>query len=72
MSHRRSSFHWCALVLGMHNWDRCAGAGVACSSMASKDFMKRFASIPVTTTAGGYNPLLQDFSNTSFFVGQTS
>ena len=34
--------------------------------------MKRFASIPETTTAGGYNPLLQDFSNTSFFVGQTS
>lgn len=39
--------------------------------MKSRDFMKRYASIGETTAAGGYNPLLQDFSNTSFFVGST-
>ena len=33
--------------------------------------MKRYASIADAMTAGGYNPLLQDFSNTSVFVGQT-
>ena len=48
---------------------RCAG--VTSSSMKSREFMKRYATLADTMTAGGYNPLLQDFSNTSFFVGQT-
>ena len=46
-------------------------AGVTSSSLKSREFMKRYASIADTMTAGGYNPLLQDFTNTSFFVGQT-
>lgn len=47
-------------------------AGVNSSVMKSEAFMKRYASIGDTTTVGGYNPLLQDYSNTSFFVGQRS
>jgi hypothetical protein len=46
-------------------------AGVTSSSMKSREFMKRYATLADTATASGYNPLLQDFSNTSFFVGQT-
>jgi hypothetical protein len=40
--------------------------------MKNEAFMKRYASIIDTTTSNGYNPLLQDYSNTSFFVGQRS
>lgn len=38
--------------------------------MKSREFMKRYASLAETTCAGGYNPLLQDFRNTSFFIGE--
>lgn len=38
--------------------------------MKTAEFMKRFADLPATTTSSGYNPLLRDFTNTSFFIGQ--
>eukprot|EP01127_Copromyxa_protea_P006131 TRINITY_DN15945_c0_g1_i1.p1 TRINITY_DN15945_c0_g1~~TRINITY_DN15945_c0_g1_i1.p1 ORF type:complete len:487 (+),score=71.99 TRINITY_DN15945_c0_g1_i1:207-1463(+) len=42
-----------------------------CSSTTSstKDFMREFASVSETRTKLGYNPLLEDFSNTAFFIG---
>lgn len=49
-----------------------SGAGISTAVMKSEAFMKRYASIADTTTSNGYNPLLQDYSNTSFFVGQLS
>ncbi|KAK9825352.1 hypothetical protein WJX81_001851 [Elliptochloris bilobata] len=45
-------------------------AGVNTQHMKTVEFMKRFANLPATTTQSGYNPLLRDFTNTSFFVGQ--
>ncbi|CAL5218657.1 g361 [Coccomyxa viridis] len=45
-------------------------AGLQSSVLKSREFMKRYASLAETTCAGGYNPLLQDFKNTSFFIGQ--
>ena len=45
-------------------------AGVNTQHMKTPDFMRRFANLPATTTSGGYNPLLRDFSNTAIFVGQ--
>lgn len=51
--------------------DCCAGcSGVQSSVIKSREFMKRYASLAETTCSGGYNPLLQDFKNTSFFIGQ--
>ena len=34
----------------------------------TRDFMMRHADLTQTATASGYNPLLQDFSNTKFFL----
>ncbi len=45
-------------------------AGVNTQHMKTREFMKRFAELPASTTQSGYNPLLRDFTNTSFFVGQ--
>jgi len=45
-------------------------AGVNTQHMKTREFMKRFADLPASTTQSGYNPLLRDFTNTSFFVGQ--
>lgn len=45
-------------------------AGLQTSVLKSREFMKRYASLADTTCAGGYNPLLQDFKNTTFFIGQ--
>ncbi|EIE25916.1 DUF185-domain-containing protein [Coccomyxa subellipsoidea C-169] len=49
-----------------------SAGGISTAVMKSEAFMKRYASIADTTTSNGYNPLLQDYSNTSFFVGQLS
>ena len=45
---------------------------VNCKSetMKSKDFLRRYAQIERTSTKNGYNPLLEDFLNTSFFVAR--
>lgn len=40
--------------------------------MPTPDFMLRHAPDPsATRTRSGYNPLLQDYSNTAFFVGSS-
>lgn len=41
--------------------------GAVCKT---SDFMKKYAHVKATTTSSGYNPLLEDFSNTSFYVGK--
>ena len=51
-----------------HTWR--VWAGVNTQHMKTAEFMKRFADLPATTTGSGYNPLLRDFTNTSFFFGQ--
>ncbi|BDA44160.1 hypothetical protein COCOBI_05-3440 [Coccomyxa sp. Obi] len=47
-----------------------ASEGITTSVLKNEAFMKRYASIAETTTVQGYNPLLQDYSNTSFLIGQ--
>ena len=42
----------------------------ACQHMPTADFMAAFAESKRTRTLSGYNPLLQDFRNTRFFVGE--
>jgi len=37
--------------------------------MKTKAFMKQHAELTATLTKSGYNPLLEDFSNTSFYIG---
>ena len=37
--------------------------------MKTKAFMKQHADLTTTLTKSGYNPLLEDFSNTSFYIG---
>lgn len=37
--------------------------------MSNKEFMKNFADVSATKTRLGYNPLLEDFTNTAFFMG---
>lgn len=37
--------------------------------MKTKDFMQRYGDVTATCTESGYNPLLEDFSNTSFYTG---
>lgn len=41
--------------------------GTVCKTQA---FMGKFGDISATSTADGYNPLLEDFSNTSFYIGK--
>ena len=36
--------------------------------MTTRQFMEMYADCDATATASGYNPLLQDFSNTKFFL----
>ena len=35
----------------------------------TKAFMKQHADLVATRTRSGYNPILEDFSNTSFYIG---
>jgi hypothetical protein len=42
----------------------------ACQHMPTADFMAAFAESKRTRTLSGYNPLLQDFQNTRFFIGE--
>jgi hypothetical protein len=43
----------------------------SCNSevLSSKEFMKEFAELSATRTKLGYNPLVEDFTNTAFFIG---
>lgn len=45
--------------------DTCFRDGV---HMKSWEFMEKFSREKLTTTRSGYNPLKEDFMNTSFFV----
>jgi len=45
---------------------------VSCQHMPTSDFMAAFAESKRTRTLSGYNPLLQDFRNTRFFIGEAS
>ncbi len=38
------------------------------AALKNAEFMARFADLAATTTLSGYNPLLEDFANTSFLV----
>lgn len=38
------------------------------TTLSTAEFMRRYADVVATSTACGYNPLLQDFTNTAFFV----
>jgi hypothetical protein len=38
------------------------------SVLSSKDFLKKFATVENTQTMSGYNPMLEDFRNTSFLL----
>lgn len=48
---------------------RRAKSQAACQHMPTADFMAAFAESKRTRTLSGYNPLLQDFRNTRFFIG---
>ena len=43
--------------------------GIQGQVMKTKAFMKQHADMTTTLTKSGYNPLLEDFSNTSFYIG---
>lgn len=46
------------------------GPRVAAEHMGTADFMVRYSpDLGATRTASGYNPLLEDYSNSAFFVG---
>ena len=38
------------------------------AALKNAEFMARFADLAATTTLSGYNPLLEDFANTSFLI----
>jgi hypothetical protein len=46
-----------------------AASGVV---VAWEEFFRAHAEWGLTATRSGYNPLLQDFSNTAFFLGSSS
>lgn len=39
--------------------------------MKTRAFMEQHAQLSATCTRSGYNPLLEDFANTSFYLGHT-
>jgi hypothetical protein len=43
--------------------------GIQGQVMKTKAFMKQHADLAKPLTKSGYNPLLEDFSNTSFYIG---
>lgn len=57
------------------NLDFCVFAGDSISATAEAkstgDYMAIHADKEATSARNGYNPLLDDFSNTSFFIGQS-
>lgn len=38
--------------------------------MKTRTFMEQYADVQATCTTSGYNPLLHDFTNTSFYLGR--
>ena len=48
--------------------DDDAGGATNGVVMTTRQFMTQHADLEMTATASGYNPLLQDFSNTKFFL----
>ena len=39
---------------------------------SSRNFMLEYANLNETLTMSGYNPLLEDYENTSFFLGDNT
>jgi len=50
---------------------RLAGEGARTTTSACSAFFKEHADLQRTTTMSGYNPLIEDFTNTKVFVGTT-
>ena len=50
---------------------RVAGEGARITTSACSAFFKEHADLQRTTTMSGYNPLIEDFTNTKVFVGTT-
>ena len=50
---------------------RVAGEGARTTTSACSAFFKEHADLQRTTTMSGYNPLIEDFTNTKVFVGTT-
>lgn len=44
-------------------------ADIVSTHIKNREFMKRYANL-VDTSIGGYNPMLQDYENTSFFIAE--
>jgi len=44
------------------------GPGYTSTHVGSKEFLNKFADTQKTKTKSGYNPMLQDFMNTRFFL----
>ncbi|CAL8470142.1 g9684 [Coccomyxa elongata] len=65
-----TDFYMLERMYGVLSKRDSASEGITTSVLKNEAFMKRYASIAETTTVQGYNPLLQDYSNTSFFIGQ--
>ncbi|KAL0028989.1 hypothetical protein WJX77_009984 [Trebouxia sp. C0004] len=57
------------LLQSLHHLANQGHGGIQGQVMKTKAFMKQYADLTTTLTKSGYNPLLQDFSNTSFYVG---
>ena len=47
----------------------CAGVTEDSQHMKTSAFMQLHAELPAVTARSGFCPLLQDFNNTSFFLG---
>ncbi|EFN53988.1 hypothetical protein CHLNCDRAFT_25175, partial [Chlorella variabilis] len=64
-----------AAAVHRHTRTEAAGAGApggAAAHMCTADFMALYCPDPgATATRDGYNPLLQDYSNTAFFLGSS-
>lgn len=54
-----------------HEDQLLAGKGSNTNAVAklTRDYMEKFADLEATTTMNNYNPLIEDFSNTSVFMG---
>ena len=59
-----TNFHQLARAYGAH----LHRTSESISVVKNQEFMKAFAETDLTTTKSGYNPLLQDYSNTSFLL----
>lgn len=57
------------LLQSLHQLANQGRGSIQGQVMKTKAFMKQHADLTTTLTKSGYNPLLEDFSNTSFYIG---